>query len=112
MNAYPEKVRSAPTTSGNAGMKDLEICLRLYVASSTPNSERAEANLDAALREFPDYRVEIIDVLADAKRAVTDSVIVTPTLVALGPKRRLVMVGDLSDLGKLRGLLKSAASLG
>ena len=114
MNANPEKVRRAPTDSAKSGKNGLELCLRLYVASSTPNSERAEANLDAALREFtelPDYRIEIVDVLADGKRAVTDSVIVTPTLVALGPKRRLVMVGDLSDLAKLRGLLKSAASL-
>ena len=114
MSANAEQVRRAPVISGNSGRNGLEICLRLYVASSTPNSERAEANLDAALREFtepPDFRVEIIDVLADAKRAVTDSVIVTPTLVALGPKRRLVMVGDLSDPAKLRGLLKSAAGV-
>ena len=58
-----------------------------------------------------DYRVEFIDVLADAKRAVTDNVIVTPTLIALGAKQRLVMIGDLSDAGKLEGLLKSAANL-
>ena len=43
-------------------------------------------------------------------RAVTDSVIVTPTLVALGAKRRLVMVGDLSDRVKLKELLKTAAN--
>ena len=71
MNANLEKVRRAPITSAKLGRNGLEICLRLYIASSTPNSERAEANLDAALREFtepPDFRVEIIDVLADAKR--------------------------------------------
>jgi hypothetical protein len=115
MSAKSEQTRRAPVTSAKVGGKGLEICLRLYVASWTPNSQRAEANLDAALREFtesPGHNVEIIDVLADGKRAVTDSVIVTPTLVALGPKRRLVMVGDLSDPGKLRGLLIAAASLG
>ena len=114
MNAKAVQRRRTPVTSAKAGGKDLAICLRLYVASSTPNSQRAEANLDAALQElteFPGYRVEIIDVLADAKRAVIDSVIVTPTLVALGPKRQLVMVGDLSDPGKLQGFLKTAASL-
>jgi KaiB domain len=92
----------------------LDWCsLRLYIASSTPNSQRAKANLDSALREFAasrSIRVEIIDVLTDAKRVATDSVIVTPTLVVIGPKRRFVMIGDLSDPGKLEGLLKSAAS--
>jgi hypothetical protein len=101
--------------AANGGGKPPEISLRLYIASSTPNSQRAKANLDAALREFAasrNFRVEIIDVLTDAKRVATDSVIVTPTLMAIGPKRRLVMIGDLSDPGKLEGLLKSAASLG
>jgi hypothetical protein len=101
--------------AANSGAIGNEVCLRLYVASTTPNSERAKANLDAALRDFsasPVYRVDLIDVLADAKRAVTDNVIVTPTLVAIGPKRRLVMIGDLSDSNKLQGLLKSAANLG
>jgi hypothetical protein len=37
-------------------------------------------------------------------------VIVTPTLVAIGSKRQLIMVGDLSDSNKLQGLLKSAAN--
>jgi KaiB domain len=39
-------------------------------------------------------------------------VIVTPTLVAIGPKRRLVMIGDLSDSDKLQGWLEAAANLG
>jgi hypothetical protein len=103
------------SASANGAGKASEICLRLYIASSTPNSQRAQANLDAALRELtvpPTFRVEIIDVLTDAKRVATDSVIVTPTLVVIGPKRRLVMIGDLSDPNKLEGLLKSAASVG
>jgi hypothetical protein len=97
-----------------SGAKAPEICLRLYIASTTPNSERAKTNLNAALRDCDvpgDFRVECIDVLAEAKRAVTDNVIVTPTLIALGPKQRLVMIGDLSDSGKLQGLLKFAANL-
>lgn len=101
------------SASAHGGGKPLEIRLRLYIASSTPNSQRAQANLDAALRELtvpPTFRVEIIDVLTDAKRVATDSVIVTPTLVVIGPKRRFVMIGDLSDAGKLEGLLKAAAS--
>jgi hypothetical protein len=69
----------------------------------TPNVSRP--NLDAALRDF-----SVGLGLADAKRAVTDNVIVTPTLLAIGPKRRPIMNGDLSDSHKLQGLLKAAAS--
>ena len=105
----------AAVSPADTGAKKIEIGLILYVANSTPNSQRARANLDAALRELAvptRYRLEIIDVLADAKRALNDSIIVTPTLVVLGPKRRLVMIGDLSDPGKLQGLLRTAAGLG
>jgi hypothetical protein len=115
MSAKAPRKGHMPGAAATSGAKGNRICLRLYVASTTPNSERAMANLDAALRDFsvvPGYRVELIDVLADAKRAVTDNVIVTPTLVAIGPKRQLIMIGDLSDSNKLQGLLKAAASFG
>ena len=91
------------------------IRLRLYVASSTPNSQRARTNLLAALQVLtaaPDHHLEIIDVLADGRRALVDNVVVTPTLVALVPKRRMVMIGDLSDMAKLTGFLESAANAG
>jgi hypothetical protein len=113
MSVKASKRARAAVSPANSGADGREICLKLYIASTTPNSERAKTNLDAALRDFsvvPGYRVELIDVLADAKRAVTDNVIVTPTLVAIGPKRHLVMIGDLSDSDKLHGLLKAAAT--
>ena len=113
MSAKASRRKGAVVSPANSGARGNEICLRLYVASTTPNSERAKANLDAALRDFTDlprFSVEFVDVLADAKRAVTDNVIVTPTLVAIGPKRRLVMIGDLSDSNKLQGLLQAAAN--
>jgi hypothetical protein len=103
-------VQVAPT---NLGTESSQICLRLYIASTTPNSERAKANLNAALQDSSpplSCRVEVIDVFADARRAMIDNVIVTPTLIALGPKQRLVMIGDLSDSAKLQGLLKSATN--
>jgi hypothetical protein len=114
MSAKASRRKRVPASSAHSGSKGAEICLRLYVASTTPNSERAKVNLDAALRDFtgvPAFSVEFIDVLADVKRAVTDNVIVTPTLVAIGQKQRLVMIGDLSDSSKLQGLLKAAASV-
>ncbi len=84
--------------------------LRLYIAKATPNSARAERNLTAALAAFGSesapFDVEIIDVFTHGKRAVTDGVIVTPTLIAVGHGKRLMMMGDLTDVTKLRHLLE------
>ena len=110
-------VRNLPERQASASLpeipdKEYGVRLRLYLAGSTPNSQRAEANLDEALREFSgrDFDVEHIDVLLDVKRAVTDSIIVTPTLVAIGRKTRLMIIGDLSDSKKLHAFLTATAS--
>jgi hypothetical protein len=89
------------------------VRLRLYLAGSTPNSQRAVVNLDAALEEFTDrhdFSVEYIDVLVETRRAASDSVIVTPTLIAMGQQSRsAALIGDLSDSGRLRTFLVTAA---
>jgi circadian clock protein KaiB len=106
----PERQTSA--SAPEISNKEDGVRFRLYLAGSTPNSRRAESNLDEALREFTgrDFGVEYIDVLLDAKRAATDGVIVTPTLIAIGRKSRLVIIGDLSDSKKLHAFLKATAS--
>jgi circadian clock protein KaiB len=84
--------------------------LRLYIARSTPNSTRAEHNLKAALSCIDNtakrLALEIIDVFSEPKRAISDGVIVTPTLIGLKDRQRLTMMGDLSDSGKLKLLLE------
>ncbi len=85
--------------------------LRLYVAGSTPNSARAESNLLAALKEIDadgsGLELEIVDVFTHPKRALTDGVIVTPTLIAMVSNGRKTMMGDLTDSAKLKLLLMS-----
>ncbi len=80
--------------------------LRLYVAQGTPNSTRAEQNLRAALDELDGGDVplglEVIDVSAHVKLALSDGVIVTPTLIGRGDRERHTIPGDLSDTSKLR----------
>lgn len=72
--------------------------LRLYVAGSTPNSQRARANLEAILkRTCEECDVEIVDVLVDPRRAIADNILVTPTLLSLGGGKSSVLIGDLSD---------------
>jgi circadian clock protein KaiB len=85
--------------------------LRLYVARTTPNSARAEQNLKLAMNELDDggagLGLEIVDVFRHPKRALTDGVIVTPTLIGLRADGRLTMMGDLTDKEKLSVLLQT-----
>ena len=90
---------------------DTMVRLRLYVAKSTPNSVRAQANLLAALAsidtEAAHLALEVVDVFTQPGRAITDGVIVTPTLIASGRGRRVVLIGDLASRDRLDGTLRS-----
>jgi circadian clock protein KaiB len=72
---------------------------RLYITGNAPNSERALANLSAMCnRHLPDrHRIEVVDLLRDPQRALSDRVFLTPTLVKLSPGPELRIVGSLSD---------------
>lgn len=88
--------------------------LRLYVARATPNSARAEQNLAAAILALEGggthIALEVINVFATPKRALTDGVIVTPTLIGVGPAGRQTLMGDLTDQAKLRIWLETLVS--
>ena len=72
---------------------------RLYVAGDAQNSVQAMANLHSICRTCVPGRheIEIVDVLREPKRALTDGIFMTPTLIKLapGPVRRIV--GTLSQ---------------
>jgi circadian clock protein KaiB len=72
---------------------------RLYVSGDAPYSVQARANLDALCREYlPDgYDIEIVDVLVYPQRALTDGILLTPTLIRLDPEPVRRMVGSLND---------------
>jgi circadian clock protein KaiB len=73
---------------------------RLYITGNAPNSERAIANLAALCRHhLPDrHDIEVVDLLRDPQRALSDGVFLTPTLVKLSPGPELRIVGTLGDL--------------
>lgn len=75
------------------------LSLRLYVAGEGPNSCEARANLAAILDTRPEseYRLEVIDFLQEPQRALMDGVIVTPTLVKLGPPPLRKIIGTLRE---------------
>ena len=78
-------------------MSRLSLKFRLYIAGDAPNSVQAVANLnrlcEAHLRD--QYEIEVVDVFRDPKRALTDAVFMTPTLLRLAPLPGRRIVGTL-----------------
>jgi circadian clock protein KaiB len=72
---------------------------RLYVAGNTQNSAHAVANLTALCRaELPDrHDIEIVNVFQEPKRALSDGIFMTPTLIKLMPSPIQRIVGTLSQ---------------
>jgi circadian clock protein KaiB len=72
---------------------------RIYIAGGAPNSVRALANLYTLCRQhFPEsHRIEVIDVLKEPMRALSEAILVTPTVVKVSPAPELQMIGNLSD---------------
>jgi circadian clock protein KaiB len=81
---------------------------RLYVAAQTQNSVQAEANLTAFCRAYlPDcHHIEIVDVLREPKRALSDGIYMTPTLLVLAPTPIRRIVGTLSQTVTMLQTLK------
>ena len=71
----------------------------LYVAGEGPNSLHAMANLHAICREYlPErHEIEIVDVLKNQERALSDGVMMTPLLVKLSPGPVRKIIGSLSQ---------------
>lgn len=78
--------------------RDTRFRLRLYVAGEAQNSALAVANLTALIRARLKDRcsIEIVDVFQEPKRALADSVFMTPTLIKLAPAPSSRIVGTLS----------------
>ena len=80
---------------------------RLYVAGDAPNSIKARSNLDQICKEYLQdrYQIELIDVLQNPERALEDGILVTPTLVKVGPGPSSTMIGNLSETPRVLSAL-------
>jgi circadian clock protein KaiB len=76
---------------------------RLYVVDQGPSSARAIANLSAICKNhLPDnHQIEIVDLLKDPRRVLSDSIQATPTLIKLSPAPVRKIIGDLSEEAKV-----------
>jgi circadian clock protein KaiB len=79
------------------------LLLRLYVAGDAPNSVTAVANLRAICEtHFPAaHEIEIVDILRDPGRAMTDGIVVSPTLLRVAPSPARRVIGNLNDASKV-----------
>jgi circadian clock protein KaiB len=72
---------------------------RLYIAGDALNSAQAIVNLKALCRTHLSNRceIEVVDVFREPKRAMADSIFMTPTLIKLAPSPNRRVVGTLSQ---------------
>jgi len=78
--------------------KGKTVLFRLYIASGTPSSTQAMANLRSICQEYllDRHEMDVVDILRQPLRTLAEGVLVTPTLLRLSPPLRH-SVGDLSD---------------
>ena len=89
-------------------MTDILYGLTLFVTGATPRSMRAIANVrDFCRQELTGvYELEVVDLYQSPERAQPANVIVAPTLVRDQPKPMKLLIGDMSDLERLKALIK------
>lgn len=99
-----------PWHSGPTGDGDRWV-LRLYVAGSSPRSQRAVRNLLRFCHKHLADRadVEVVDLYQQGHRAKEAQIVGAPTLIKEEPPPRLRIVGDLSDETKVRDRLMVTA---
>lgn len=97
---------SGPAGSGGGGSA-VVYRLMLFVAGDEKNSRLARKNLqrlcDTELGS--DCEVRIVDVLEDFALALEHNILLTPALLVLAPSPRALIIGNLSDMTKVRRAL-------
>jgi circadian clock protein KaiB len=93
-------------------MRPVAFVFRLYVAGDEQNSLQAIDNLrEICETHLPDqHEIEIVDVLLDPKRALAESILMTPTLVTDSPYPGHRIVGTLSNTGPILQILGLGAA--
>jgi len=86
--------------------------LRLFVAGNGPNSKQALANLHRLCREHLNGRctIETVDVVKDYEAAVKNNILVTPALILVDPRPKVIILGNLSDPQKVLAALRLSGS--
>lgn len=88
--------------------------LRLYVAGQSPKSLDALANLTRLCEHHlaGRFELEVVDLVEQPSRAMTDDVIAIPTLVRRLPAPLRRIIGDLSDTERVLVGLRVTSTAG
>jgi circadian clock protein KaiB len=86
--------------------------LRLFVAGNGSNSKQALVNLRRLCQEHLNGQctIETVDVTKDFEAAVRDNILVTPALILVAPRPRVMILGNLSDPQKVLVALRLSGS--
>jgi circadian clock protein KaiB len=80
-----------------------DTSLKLYIVTGTPSSDRAVAAIERLRATLPgEVTVEVVDLGERPEIAEAERVIATPMLVRVAPDPVRRIVGDLSDLDRVR----------
>jgi circadian clock protein KaiB len=92
-----------PGNNGTDADAGDEWDLVVYVTNASPKGQQAIENLRRACEEHlaGRYKIEIVDVLKDPRRAAADNILAAPTVVRRFPAPIRKLVGDLSDSDRL-----------
>ena len=82
--------------------------LRLFVVGNGANSRLALSNLRLICREYLKGRstIETVDVVKNFQAAIKDNILITPALILVAPLPRVMVLGNLSDRGKVLAALR------
>ena len=77
--------------------------LRLFMAGGGPNSRQALSNLRRLCEEHLKGRctIETVDIVKNHAEAVRNNILVTPALILVAPRPRVVVLGNLSDQNRV-----------
>ena len=77
--------------------------LRLYIAGSTPQSNRAVANIKVICEEHlkGQYELEVVDLYEKPYLAAGEQIIAAPTLIKQLPLPLRQIIGDMSDVDRV-----------
>ena len=76
--------------------------LKLYVVGGTQASERALHSIERLRAELADADLDVVDLREHPEVAERERIIATPLLVRVAPAPVRRIVGDLSDVERLR----------
>ena len=104
----PSPKAKLPRGKGQRG----HYLLRLFVAGNGPNSKQALANLHRLCREHLNGRctIETVDVVKNYEAAVRNNILVTPALILVAPRPRVMILGNLGDSQKVLVALRLSGS--